>query len=264
MNCGEDDSMIPKVIHYCWFGGNDIPDEFKKYMDSWKTWCPDYTIKRWDEDNFDINICKYVKEAYEQKKWAFVSDYVRLYVLYNEGGVYVDTDVEILRNIDEFLKHDAFSGFESSEFIPTGIMASKKEFPLFGELLKLYDDRSFLLKNGTMDLTTNCSIITDFCMEKGLVLNCKKQNIMGFELYPPEYFCPKNPNNGKMKMTENTYCIHHFAGSWLPRVDRTIIYLNKNGSFVCKILAIPFRFLRKMRNVGFLGTIRFVIDKIRK
>ena len=122
--------MIPKIIHYCWFGGKPLSPMARRCIDSWKKYCPDYQIKRWDETNFDLNSCTYIREAYEAKKWAFITDYVRLCVMYNYGGIYMDTDVEVLKNLDCFLSEKAFSGFESVDRIPTGIMASEKECPI--------------------------------------------------------------------------------------------------------------------------------------
>ena len=118
--------MIPKIIHYCWFGGKELPELAKKCIASWKKYCPDYEIIRWDESNFDLESCQYVKQAYQSKKYAFVTDYVRLYAMYTQGGVYMDTDVELTKNLDKFLDHQGFSGFESEAQIPTGIMAAEK------------------------------------------------------------------------------------------------------------------------------------------
>ena len=131
--------MIPKIIHYCWFGGNPLSDLAQKCIDSWKKYCPDYEIKEWNESNFDLNSCDYVREAYQAKKWAFVTDYVRLYAMVTEGGIYMDTDVEVIRPLDSFLSNRAFSGFEDETNIPTGIMACEKGFPLFEELLEEYN-----------------------------------------------------------------------------------------------------------------------------
>ena len=122
--------MIPKIIHYCWFGDKELPKLAKKCLASWKKYCPDYQIKCWNESNFDVNSNQYVKEAYENKKYAFVTDYVRLYALYNFGGVYMDTDVEVIKNIDDFLNCKGFSSFESTNLVPTGILASEKELPI--------------------------------------------------------------------------------------------------------------------------------------
>lgn len=217
--------MIPKKIHYCWFGRNPLPDDVKRYIESWKKYCPDFEIKRWDEDSFDINTCEYIKEAYEKKKWAFVTDYVRLHALVNEGGIYMDTDVEVVQTLTPFLEHSAFSGFQDEKSIPTGIMACEPGFPLFAELLGDYKGRHFINPDGSCNTTTNVSYITKSCLEKGLRLNNTFQIIDGFALYPSEVFCAKSPTDGKLFANENTVTIHHFAGSWIDeavknRIDR--------------------------------------------
>lgn len=207
--------MIPKIIHYCWFGRNPIPDEFKHYMDSWKKYCPDYRVMEWNEDNFDLSSNAFVREAYENRKWAFVTDYVRLYVLYHYGGVYMDTDVELMRPLDGFLEEHAFSGFEKENAVPTGIMAGEKGLPVIGELLAPYENRHFILPDGSMDLHTNVEDITDYFVKAGLVLNGRKQTVRGFTFYPTEYFCPLNNRTFELNRTDHTYAIHHFAGSWI-------------------------------------------------
>lgn len=206
--------MIPKKIHYCWFGRNPYPEDFKKYLISWKKNCSDYELIEWNEDTFDITSNKYVQDAYEHKKWAFITDYVRLWALYNYGGVYMDTDVEVLKPIDEFLKNKAFSGFENPRAVPTGIMASEKGHSVIKELLDEYDNRHFINADGSLNLHTNVEYITDYFVHHGLKLNNKYQIINEFALYPKEYFCPKNSRTLKIELTDNTYTIHHFAGSW--------------------------------------------------
>ena len=207
--------MIPKFIHYCWFGGNPLPEDAKKCLASWKKHCPEYEIIEWNESNFDVNSNCYIKEAYEAKKYAFVTDYVRLFVMYEYGGIYMDTDVELVKNLDDFLKNHAFSGFESSNSIPTGIMASEKHFKLFGDLLKYYENKHFLNDDGSYDTTTNTVTITQMCKKYGLVLNNKYQVIDGFALYPNDYFCPLENETGVLKKTENTVAIHWFAKTWV-------------------------------------------------
>ncbi len=206
--------MIPKTIHYCWFGGNPLSDLAKKCIESWKKYCPDYEIIEWNESNFDINCNTFVKQAYENKKYAFVSDYVRLYAMYNYGGVYMDTDVEVVKSLDEFLVHEAFSGFERKVFIPTGIMASEKGFPLFKKLLDYYSDRSFVKEDGSLDTVTNSIIITGILKGLGFCANDQFQEIEGFALYPTDYFCPLNGATGKLTITENTATIHWFSNTW--------------------------------------------------
>ena len=133
--------MIPKVIHYCWFGRNPLPILAQKCIESWKKYCPDYEIKEWNEDNFPMDYNDYVKEAYEAKKWAFITDVVRLFALVTEGGIYMDTDVEVIKPLDGLLQYEAVSGFEPCSQIPTGLMASEAHQPLFEELLRDYDKR---------------------------------------------------------------------------------------------------------------------------
>lgn len=211
-------TSIPKIIHYVWFGGKPLTPLAEKCIDSWKKHCPDFEIVRWDESNFDIKQNRYCYEAYNAKKWAFASDYARLWVLVNKGGIYMDTDVEVLKPLDCFLGLHAFSGFEPGESVPTGLMASCRRQPFFERLLGDYDERSFIMPDGSYDLTTNVTTITKACVDAGLVLNNTEQTVEGFTLFPSEYFCPKDWVTKEVHLTENTYAIHHFDGSWLtPR-----------------------------------------------
>ena len=207
--------MIPKIIHYCWFGGNPLPDMARKCIASWKVYCPDYEIKEWNENNFDVNCCEYVREAYKAKKWAFVSDVARLYAMVTEGGIYMDTDVEVIRSLDSILQYHAVSGFETDTAIPTGLMACEQGNPMFIELLNEYKEARFILPDGTMDDTTNVVRITNTCLKYGFVANNKKQTINTLTLLPKDYLCPKDNKTGKINLTKNTLTIHHFNGSWL-------------------------------------------------
>lgn len=208
--------MIPKIIHYCWFGRGEKPLQAQMCIDSWKQFLPEYQLKEWNEDNFDINQNRYVREAYENRKFAFVTDYVRLYAIYTEGGVYMDTDVEVLGSYDSFLHHHAFSGFETDGNVPTGMMAAEKGSVWAKELLDQYADRVFVKPDGNFDMTTNTTVITNYMLGKGLVLNNKYQDIPNLcTMYPADYFCPKDHRTGIIRCTKNTVCIHHFAGSWI-------------------------------------------------
>lgn len=208
--------MIPKKIHYCWFGRGPKNELAVKCIESWKRVLTDYEIKEWNEDNFDINQNQYVKEAYEARKFAFVTDYVRLYALYHEGGVYMDTDVEVLKTFTPFLYHKAFSGFETDGNVPTGMMAAEKGSIWAKDLLDGYKERKFIKSDGQFDMTTNTAVITQYMLSKGLVLNNSYQDFPDLcTMYPADYFCPKDHRTGKIKCTKNSVCIHHFAGSWL-------------------------------------------------
>lgn len=220
-------NKIPKVIHYCWFGKNTMPRLNQRCIESWKRVLPDYELRLWNEDNFNVNINQFVKEAYEMKKWAFVTDYVRLYVLYNYGGIYMDTDVEVLKRLDPFLIHSAFSGFESEGYIPTGIMGAEKGNKWIEYLLDYYKDKKFILENG-LDITTNVQIITNLTVKLGLKTNNKYQVLEGdVHIYPKEFFCPLSFDNLQKNFTKNTYTIHHYSGSWLDNKTRIKMKVKK-------------------------------------
>ena len=224
--------MIPKKIHYCWFGGKDKPEDVRKYIASWKKYCPDYEIKEWNESNFDINENEYCREAYEAKKWAFVTDYVRLKALYEEGGFYMDTDVEVVKSLEPLRVFNAVSGYESQTHIPTGTMGSCRDNEWIGMLLHDYDHRHFLRKDGSYDLTTNVISITKLTVEKyNLKLRGQKLIFGGnMILLPFDYLCAKDNQTGKVNKTENTYTIHHFKGSWLSEESQYAQILKKNLS----------------------------------
>lgn len=260
--------MIPKKIHYCWFGGNPLPELAKKCIESWRKYCPDYEIKEWNESNFDLNSCRYVREAFENRKWAFITDYVRLYAMVTEGGIYMDTDVEVIAPLDNFLDAQAFSGFENLESVTTGIMACEKDFPLFKELLAYYDDRPFVLADGSFDIQTNVVTITNICKEHGLVPNNTRQTVDGFEIYPKDYFCPKSYDTGKIELTKNTATIHHFSGSWMPKSMKISIRIrgitDKKGivlKTLGRVLAFPFNICFRIKQNGLKGCIDYYLKK---
>lgn len=207
--------MIPKRIHYCWFGRAPIPELAQKCIDSWHKYMPDYEYKLWNEDNFDISCNNYVKEAYEAKKYAFVSDYVRLYALYYEGGIYMDTDVEVLKPYDDLLTLSGFIGFEGTKYHPvgTGTIASIPEGQWLQEQLAAYTDIHFIKADGSYDLTTNPIRITTIMKQNGFHQDGKEQVYKDMHVFPVDYFCPRQ-TTGEYFKTENTYCDHHYLGSW--------------------------------------------------
>lgn len=219
--------MIPKIIHYCWFGGNPMPKMARKCIASWKRYCPDYKIVEWNETNFDINFCDYVCEAYEAKKWAFVSDVARLYALVNYGGIYMDTDVEVLKPLDDLFEYEAVSGFEAKDKIAAGLMTCCKEHPMFKEFLNEYSSIHFIKMNGEFDLTTIVTRITNICLKYGLQLNNQKQIVNGLTLFPTEYFYPKDCCTGALSLTSSTYAIHYYEGSWLPFSSKVKVKLKQ-------------------------------------
>ena len=206
--------MIPKKIHYCWYGGKPLPELALKCIESWKKYCPDYEIIRWDESNTDLNANSYIHEAFECRKWAFITDFVRLKALYEQGGIYMDTDVQVISSLDGFLENKGFSGFENEHQVPTGIMASEAGNKFIGHLLEFYKDAHFIKADGKPDTTTNVDIITRMAVAKGLKLDNTLQTVDDFTFYPKDFFCPKDSRTLKTHLTSNTATIHHFAGSW--------------------------------------------------
>lgn len=256
--------MIPKTIHYCWFGGNPLPELAVKCIESWKKYCPDYEIIEWNESNFDINCCDYVREAYDAKKWAFVSDVARLYVLVTYGGIYMDTDVEVLQPLDRLLEFEGVSGFESKDRIPTGLMACEKGHPLFQECLKEYNGIHFIKGPNDFDTTTNVVRITRLCLKYGLKLNGEEQVVEGLTFLPVEYLCPLNNLTGKIHITENTYTIHWFNGSWLNELERKSLKRSKKISRICgpKIGPLINAVIYNWQKGGFRAVISKIADKL--
>lgn len=206
---------IPRIIHYCWFGGKSKPKLADRCIKSWKRFCPDWQIVEWNEDNFDLSGAPaYVQQAKNAGRWAFVTDYVRLRVLTENGGVYMDTDVELVKPLTPYLKHTAFAGFETPERVQTGLLACEPGFPLFREFLAHYDSAQFLRPDGSLDTTTNVRILTDLCLKKGLQPNDRQQTVAGLTIYPKEVFCPVEFESRLLNRTRRTVAIHWFSGSW--------------------------------------------------
>ncbi len=219
---------IPKVIHYCWFGKGDMPAIAEKCIKSWKKYCPDYQIVCHNEDNFDISQNRYAKEAYDAKKWAFVSDYVRLRVLYDEGGIYLDTDVEMIKPLDELIKEHGYMGFDDSGLVSTGLgFACEQGNELVGHLLSDYDEISFIRPDGSYDLTPCPDRNTDTIKKLGMDCNCRDQLFMGIRMLPEDYLCPIKYYTGKKVITKNTYSIHHFCASWISATSKRTLFVKR-------------------------------------
>ncbi len=210
--------MIPRIIHYCWFGRGEIPQLAKECIASWHRYMPDWEYKLWNEDNFDVACNAYVQEAYKAGKYAFVTDYVRLYALAMEGGVYMDTDVEVLKPLDNLLHLQAFTGYEGSKYQPpvTGLMASVANGEWVSEQLHAYDGSHFIKEDGSFDVTTNTQRISAIMRSNGFICDGKQSQYKDLTVFPSDYFCPRQ-TTGEYLLTENTYCNHHFMASWNDR-----------------------------------------------
>lgn len=220
--------MIPKIIHYCWFGRNPLPNDALRCIESWKKYCPDYKIIEWNEYNFDINQCQYIADAYKEKKYAFVSDYVRFYILYKQGGIYLDTDVELIKSIDSVRERGPFFGCENTAIegkrkfqlrvAPGLAMGAEAGNPFYKEMIDFYNSQNFYIE-GSLNLITIVQYTSDKLRAHGMIDEDKIQEVCGITIYPKDYFCPIDHVND-MNITENTISIHHYAGSWLPKREK--------------------------------------------
>lgn len=208
--------LIPKVIHYCWFSGKEMPDSFKKCIESWKRYCPDYEIQRWDEGNYDITGNLYMKQAYDHQKWGFVPDYARIDILFRHGGIYMDTDVELVRNLDELLYQEAFCGVEKWGNINMGgCSGAVAGHPMIRKMLEARESVSFIREDGTLNLETCGVYETKPLIAEGLRVDNQVQTVGGMTVYSSDYFSPFDYMSGELTMTANTFSIHHFNGGWL-------------------------------------------------
>ncbi len=208
--------LIPKVIHYCWFSGKEMPDGFKKCVESWRKYCPDYEIRRWDESNYDITGNLYMKQAYDHQKWGFVPDYARLDILFRHGGIYMDTDVELVRNLDELLYQEAFCGVEKWGNINMGgCSGAVAGHPMIRKMLESRESVSFIREDGTLNLETCGVYETKPFIAEGMRVDNQVQTVGGMTVYSSDYFSPFDYMSGELTMTANTFSIHHFNGGWL-------------------------------------------------
>lgn len=272
--------MIPKKIHYCWFGGNPLSDEAKKCIESWRRFCPNYDIVEWNESNFNVLSNTYCREAYDAKKWAFVSDYARFWILYHHGGVYFDTDVELIKPLDEILDRGPFMGLENSYkknnifgdsflMVAPGLgLAANPGLGLYKEILNIYEQKHYLDDNGKFNGKTVVMYVTELLKKKGLANKPGIQEVDGVFVYPSEYFCPKDYRTGIITITDKTISIHHYDGSWLTddmkKESETYMY------YYGILTGIPVRFIRSKvarcmtiyRMKGGTGIFEKIIKKI--
>ena len=220
--------LIPKKIHYCWFGKNPIPKRNREWMDSWKRYCPDYEIIRWDENNYDISKNDYMYQAYKAGKWGFVPDYARLDIIYRYGGVYLDTDVELVKNIDELLYQKAFAGIDGTQYVSLGLgFGAYPGCQLIKEIRDTYQTKQFLKEDGTYDLTASPIIQKSFFRENGYINNGDYQVIKDMTVYPEKVLSAKCLWTGRIQITEHTFAIHHYDASWTSENMKREIFLNK-------------------------------------
>jgi len=256
---------IPKILHYCWFGGNPLTKETLSYMESWKKNCPDFEIKVWDETNFDIHCCKFVEEAYASQKWAFVADYARFYAMFHDGGVYVETDTEIIRPIDELLKYDAFFGF-GIRTMTLPLCGTNNNNKVAELMLNYYNNKKSFFKDGEMDLTTVNQILFDVLKNNFNLIPNNEFQILddNIAIYPKEYFFSTDWKTGIINNNKELFVIHHADASWLSESSRRNLRLSrrfikifgvKMGQNIANIIIF-------LRENGLIQTISKVLKKI--
>ena len=261
--------MIPKIIHYCWFGGNPLPDLAKKCIASWKKYLPDYQIKEWNESNFDLDCCVYVREAYEAKKWAFVSDYARFWILYQYGGIYFDTDVELIKDLSSIIINGSFMGCETVDLCAPGLgLGAHPGLGLYKEILDYYQNIHFIRDDGKMPTVVENT--TSILEKHGWKGSEKITKVAEVFIYPPEYFCPYNYSTGEWNITEKTVSIHHYAATWHSWLEDAIIKIercDRNKNYLKykmkRCVSFPFRVANKVHRLGVKNTIRFIKEKLK-
>ena len=227
---------IPKIIHYCWFGNSEKPEIVKRCINSWRENLKGYQIKEWNEETFDLNANSFVKQAYDNKKFAFVSDYVRVYALYNYGGIYLDTDVEVIKNFDIYLDNESFWGFEAGNYIATSTIGAARGNKLIKEFLDSYKEKNFINEDGSYNTTTNVKIVSEIFKNLGIKLNGEYQKIENIgSVYPIEVFSPYDYRYYEDLRNEDTVCIHHYYKSWLSSSEKIKQKLKK---FIIKLVGV--------------------------
>lgn len=257
-------NSIPKKIHYCWFGGKPLPDFAVKCIDSWRKFFPDYEIIEWNESNYDVRKIPYISQAYEAKKYAFVSDYARFDILYQFGGIYFDTDVEVIKDMSPILKKGAFAGIESAGSLAAGLgISSPAATSIFKEILDSYNNESFFNTDGTYNLKTVVDRVSDIFRLHGFTDAVAIQKIQNIYIYPMEYFCPKDIRTLELHVTNNTYTIHHYDASWMDEWKKDVrnyaknLYEGHGDSFFNRLRVFMFHFRKSVAHYGFHNSIKY-------
>lgn len=221
--------MIPKVIHYCWFGRNPLPKSALKCIESWRKFCPDYEIKEWNEDNFDVNSTPFTEQAYCRRKYAFVSDYARFLILHTHGGLYFDTDVELIKPIDDIVAKGAFMGIEKAALgVNPGLgLAAENGEPIYKEIIDYYASLSFVDSAGNQIPGTVVKHTTDVLKRHGFKEEDRFQSIAGINIYPNEYFNPLDDATGRLEITPNTRSIHWYSKTWVDNYGPTRTWITR-------------------------------------
>ena len=261
--------MIPKIIHYCWFGRNPLPELALKCIESWKKYLPDYEIKEWNEDNYNVHKIPYISEAYNAKKYAFVSDYARFDILYEYGGIYFDTDVEVIKDLSPIIEQGAFAGVERAGELNAGLgIASPAVMEIFKEVLNSYADEHFINSDGSLNLKTVVTRVSEIFYRHEFVKEDKIQDVAGVRVYPTEYFCPKSYFTNQLNITEKSYTIHWYDGSWLSEYQKkrhsfAVSTEKKYGKNIfSKTLIRAYNLLSNIQEKGLANTIKGYKDKL--
>lgn len=272
--------MIPKTIHYCWFGGAPLPELAQKCIASWERFFPDYTIQRWDETNYDVNAVPYIQEAYQAKRWAFVSDYARFDILHKHGGLYFDTDVEMIAPMQDVLDAGAFMGLQRT-VLPSGGekvywpapglgLAAEPGMEIYREILQQYKDMHFLMEDGSLNLNTVPMYTFQILQQHGFD-QCRNelQKAADVVIYPTDYFSPIDYFTGEKKITPNTRAIHHFSASWLTPEEKKVARLDHLARGKGKILGgciycgtLPLRLYYRLKSQGVGAVVKKIKSKL--
>ena len=263
--------MIPKVIHYCWFGGNEKSEMIKRCMASWRKFCPDYEIVEWNESNYDVTKQPFIKKAYEAGKWAFVADYARVDILYQHGGVYLDTDVELVSSLNPFLKYDFYAGFESVSFVSFGLgFGSVEGHLVLKDILDYYDGLEFPDNDFGLSMVSCPRIQTDALKKRGMACNNENQVVDGCHIFNTEYFSPMSFKTGKTNITANTVSIHHYEMSWVTEKAKEVKerewrlidkYGPEWGKRISSLVSFPGKLYRNAKDGTLIDYVRFLLKR---